>query len=92
MSACDPQTFTSIDRPMFERICAELAKQHPELGDPSKVPDSGSANGSGYTIEWAYIEAAGTLMVQCIDSPWWSPCAAINAAVQEMIDGARTTA
>lgn len=89
MSACDPRRYSRIDRATFERLLAKLAKQYPEI-DPKTVPDKGQASGGGYTISWDYEEASASLAVQCLDSPWYAPCAAIGAGIDEVIGNART--
>lgn len=87
MSACDPNLFGNIDRPAFNRLIATLAKQYPNI-DPSNVADTGQESGDGYTISWDFNEAAQTLTVQCLDSPWYAPCSAINEAIEEAVAAA----
>lgn len=90
MTACPPQTFAAVTRPVWQNICATLAKQHPELG-AGPVPDQGTASDQGYAIAWSFVEATWTLTVQCTDSPWWAPCSAIGEAIAEMVDDAIAT-
>ena len=48
--------------------------------------DVGSATVSGFTIAWRHDAAAGTLSIQCTDSPWWAPCSTINGKINDAIE------
>ncbi len=88
MSACPPRTYEAVNRPMFKRVIAEVAKTHPEI-NPDTVPDMGHTSGQGYVFAWDYVEAEQKLVAQCLDSPWFAPCAGIGMAMDEMITNAR---
>jgi hypothetical protein len=80
VSACQPQTFPGMTPAAWARLKAELAKTHPGI-----VADAGTETASGYTVTWRYDPAGQTLFLQVLDSPWYAPCSAIYAAINDEV-------
>jgi hypothetical protein len=80
--ACDSQHFTGITASVWTCLKAEAQKQFKITINT----DSGEASQDGFTIQWTYNSGAGTLDIQCTDSPFWAPCGIINQKISDMVD------
>ena len=49
--------------------------------------NSGSAVKDGITVRWLYDADAETLELQCMDLPFFIPCAVVMAKIRELVDG-----
>ena len=41
----------------------------------------------GITVRWLYDADAETLELQCMDLPFFIPCAVVMAKIRELVDG-----
>ena len=84
MAACEEQGFSGVTSKHF----ASFAAKAESLGMPglSGQQNTGQASKSGVTIRWEFNPDAGTLKVQCTESPMLLPCALINAKIKEAVE------
>jgi hypothetical protein len=71
MPACEEQGFSGVTSEHFASLGGQ---QH-----------SGQATESGVTIRWEFNQKAGTLKVQCTETPMLLPCGLINAKIKEAV-------
>lgn len=83
MSACDPQTFNNVTSTAWD--C--LVQKAESSGLPIIVGHKGEASKDGFTVTWNYNPEAESLVIQCIDSPWWAPCSVIDSKINELVGG-----
>jgi hypothetical protein len=79
--SCDPLVFTKVDAGKFACVSQKVTAA---VGIPINAP-IGTASKGGYTVAWNYNEKAGSLTIQCLDSPFTSPCIAINAKIKGLV-------
>jgi hypothetical protein len=80
MSACAMQTFNNVTRAAWTCVQAAAAPYG------ISAADSGQHSVSGFTVAWSYLEASGTLHIQCIDRPWFVSCSTINSEIHGVVD------
>jgi len=81
MAACASQTFSNVSPTKWACLKTKISAAGYAIGS-----DQGSVSDQGYTIAWRYDAAAQTLTLQCLDSPWWVPCSAVNAKIHDLFD------
>ena len=81
MSACAMLSYNGVTATAWSCIVKGAASYGATI-----TSASGSDSVSGFTIEWSYDAAAGTLHIQCTDSPWWAPCSTINGKINDAIE------
>jgi hypothetical protein len=83
MPACEEQGFSGVTSEHF----ASFAAKAESLGMPGLggQQHSGQATESGVTIRWEFNQKAGTLKVQCTETPMLLPCGLINAKIKEAV-------
>jgi hypothetical protein len=80
MSECDAQIFSNITRERWVGMQSKALQVGVEL-----IWDSGQASQKGFTFNWNYDEDAQTLTIQCLDHPFFAPCALVNSKLQELV-------
>lgn len=77
------QSFNNITRSHFMAIRAAAEKQSGlDLG----VLDNGQAAFDGFSINWAYVENNGLLMVNIDERPWWCSESAVEGSIAKFVD------
>jgi hypothetical protein len=79
--SCDPLVFTQVDAAKFACVAEKVAAT---VGIPIAGP-AGTQSKDGITVAWTFDEAAGSLTIQCLDSPWNKPCIFVNAKIKELV-------
>jgi hypothetical protein len=79
--SCDPLVFTKVDAAKFACVSKKVTDA---VGIPISGP-IGTASKGGYTVAWNFNEKAGSLTIQCLDSPFTSPCFAINSKISGLV-------
>jgi hypothetical protein len=80
MSECDAQIFSNITRERWVGMQSKALQVGVEL-----IGDSGQASQKGFTFNWNYDKDAQTLTIQCLDHPFFAPCALVNSKLQELV-------
>ena len=82
--ACDALVFEGFTRERFNLIEQKVA----EFG--FRLPgDSGQESQKGFTLRWDFDEAAGTLTLQCLASPFFMPCSMVNEKLRQAVGSVR---
>jgi len=81
MGSCAAQTFTNITPDKFAAL-----QQKAALSSINITGNSGQASQQGITISWQFDPTAQTLMIQCLDHPFFAPCGTINGKIHDLID------
>jgi hypothetical protein len=79
--SCDPLVFTQVDAAKFACVAKKVSDT---LGVPINEP-IGAQSQDGVTVAWNFDQKAGSLTIQCLDSPWNKPCIFINAKIKELV-------
>ena len=79
MAGCDGMSFHNVSRSAWTAIKRAAAS------DGISGGDSGHASAEGHSVTWKYYEGAGTLHIQCLESPALIPCSEINARLQDEV-------
>jgi hypothetical protein len=80
-SECALQTFSNITPDKWRALQIRAAQNNIELG-----AESGQATQGGFTFTWRYDATSATLMIQCIDHPFWASCGAVNGRLHDLVD------
>src|SRR5262249_49386138 len=81
MSECEAQIFSNITRERWVGMQSKAGQLGVELAG-----DSGQASRQGFTFTWNYDESMQTLMIQCLEHPFFAPCALVNSKLKELVD------
>jgi hypothetical protein len=81
MSACATQVFQNVTSSVWNCIVSKAASQGIDISSPQ-----GAITKDGFTVNWDYNNANGTLAITCTDSPWYVPCSLINSTIHQQID------
>jgi hypothetical protein len=79
--SCDPLVFNKVDAGKFACVSKKVTDT---VGIAISGP-IGTASKGGYTVAWNFNEKAGSLTIQCLDSPFSSPCFAINSKIKGLV-------
>jgi hypothetical protein len=79
--SCDALVFTKVDATKFACVAKNVAA---EVGVPIDGP-AGTQTKGGFTVTWNFDEAAGSLTIQCLDSPFGVPCVLINSKIKGLV-------
>ncbi len=80
MSACAMLSYNNITRPTWDAI------KHAAAAYGLNGNDTGNASVDGFTVSWLYNETTKVLHIQCTASPFYIPCSAINARINDEIE------
>ncbi len=84
--SCEPQTYTGISLPVLEKIKEKLSSFGLSFEDTS-----GTVNGPmGVVVDYAWEEAAQTLMIHVTDKPFFVSCDMIYGQVASRIDDVKS--
>jgi hypothetical protein len=83
LMACQPVNFTGITRDKFNAI---LGRIHAQAPDVTVTGDQGTASGEGFTVRWSYAEPHQTLIVQCMNKPWFVPEDSVNSKIRDLVE------
>jgi hypothetical protein len=83
MSACAAQTFNNITPDKWLKFQTMASQNNIPL-----TGDSGQASQKGFTFSWQYDATSATLIIQCLEHPFWAPCDTINSKVLDLIEDA----
>ena len=78
--ACEVQSFPGVTQDRFDALVEKARASGIALNGLE-----GSAVKDGITIRWLYDPAAETLELQCTDSPFFIPCAVVEAKIRELV-------
>ena len=78
--ACDPLTFTGIDRSKWATVRESVAR---EYGIPIDS-EHGERTERGFTLKWDYDPGAHTFHIQCTAKPFLVPCGAVNNRINAL--------
>jgi len=81
MSDCEAQIFSNITRERWAGMQSKAGQLGVELSG-----DSGRASRQGFTFSWSYDESMQTLVIQCLEHPFFAPCSLVNAKLKELVD------
>lgn len=81
MAGCDVQTFSGINQEHFTCLLQKAQSAGINISG-----NSGSASGSGITIEWNYDPAAQVLTIQCTDKPIFLGCGVITSQIRDLVN------
>ena len=81
MSACDPLVYTGL---VPEKWYAIRTMVGSEFGFPITT-DAGVQAADGFSVQWNWDAATGTLRITCLDSPWWASCSMINSHIDGFV-------
>ena len=81
MSECDAQIFNNITRERWVGMQSKAAQIGIEL-----IGNSGQGTKQGFTFTWNYDEGLQTLTIQCLEHPFFAPCALVNEKVKELVE------
>jgi hypothetical protein len=79
--SCAAQVFSGITASRFQCLIAKAAANGIEISG-----NSGSASKDGITIAWNFDPDAGSLTLQCTDSPIFMPCGVINGKLEQLVE------
>lgn len=82
MSACSMICFNNVTPAVWQAIVARASTYGVTINS-----NNGSATVDGFTVAWNYFPSTQTGNIQCTDSPWYVPCAAINSKITTEIEG-----
>ena len=80
MAGCDVQTFSGISQEHFARLLLKAQSSGINISG-----NSGTASGSGITIDWDYDPPAGRLTVKCTDKPIFVGCGVILSQIRDLV-------
>ncbi|MBV8630230.1 MAG: hypothetical protein JOZ83_04850 [Silvibacterium sp.] len=81
MPGCEVQTFSGITQEHFTCLL-----QKAQSSGINIAGNSGTATGSGITVEWNYDPAAGKLSIQCLDKPIFLSCGVITSQIRDLVN------
>jgi len=82
MSACEMQTFNNVTLAAWQS-----AKQAAMTRFGIQITaDVGTASADGFIVYWSYDAPTETLSIQCLDSPIFISCLAINSEIHQMVE------
>ena len=87
MAGCAAQRFEGIGVGTFACLQAKGAAE----GLPI-VGDEGQLTERGITMRWNFDAASEVLVIECLEKPFFVPCATIVRTVTELIEGCKPQA
>jgi hypothetical protein len=82
MSACAMQTFNNVTQAAWQSAKQAVAAKF----GVQITTDSGSVSSDGFTVHWSYDAQTEVLSIQCVDSPFFISCSAINSEIHDMVE------
>jgi hypothetical protein len=79
--SCDPLVFTKVDAAQFACVAQKVGA---EVGIPIDGP-MGTQTKGGFTFAWNFNEEAGSLTIQCLNSPFGVPCILIDSKIKGLV-------
>ncbi len=85
LSKCAAQTFPHFNRDCLSGLRTRLQIETPDPTPGSTRQVSGQGSRAGFTIAWSYELDSELLTVQCIGSPFFVPCSAIEPQMRNWV-------
>ena len=81
MAACETQTFTGITQQRFDCLVQKAAAAGIVISG-----NQGQASQDGITMRWNFDSEKQTIELQCLESPWYAPCATVNSKIHDLVN------
>ena len=79
--ACAMLSYNNVNQAAWECLVKAVADYGVTI-----TTDTGQATAHGFTISWNFDRQSQILHIQCIQSPFFVPCSAINSHINDAIE------
>ena len=79
--ACAMMTYNNVTEAVWDGLKKAVAEYGVTIS-----ADTGTAAAYGYTVSWNYDRQLQHFQIQCIASPFFVPCSAVNSHVNETVE------